>query len=155
MVAAPRPGLTVRVEPMSAQGYVGAVRPVPARGPATKADADTERPGHRPRPSTEADSGPAGTMPSPSATSSPRLLRHPRRPSSSAPATTPSPAPSDSLVVARARSGAVLVDPELDPTATPLPTEDPGHPQLTIVATLTPGVVRISVLPTVPTRGTR
>ena len=154
MVAAPRPGLTVRVEPMSAQGYVGAVRPVPARGAgdeggrrhrAARPPATAE---HRGRLRSCRDHAVAVRdvvarffvvlvvlVVRAVNDAEPRAVRLP--------------------VVARARSGAVLVDPEPDPPATPLPTEIQATPQPTIVATLTPVVVRISVLPTVPTRGTR
>jgi len=156
MVAAPRPGLTVRVEPMSAQGYVGAVRPVPARGPAKEADTDTERPGHRTKPTTETGAGAAATPPPPSATSSPSSTSSSSSSSSSAdPTTAPSPTPSAPESSPAPDPVPSSANPEPDPTATSVPTGVEVNPQPTIVATLSPVLLRIGVLPTVPTRGTR
>ena len=153
MVAAPRPGLNVRVEPMSAQGYVGAVRPVPARGPAKEADAGPERPGHRTKPSTEAGSGPAATTPSPSTTSSPSSTSSSS--SSAEPSTAPTPTPSDPAASPAPDPVPSSATPEPDPTVTSPPTDVEVTPQPTVVVTLSPVPLRNGVLPTVPTRGTR
>ena len=129
MVAAPRSGLTVRVEPVPAAHYVGAVRPVPARGPVAADDGDGDsdqasRPG-RPagRPSVSSSAPTAGTSPAPG-TPSP---------------TTTSPTPAGTATTTTPDGGSVTAPDQ--PSATPAPI-DPSTPSPTVTsaptATLTP-----------------
>jgi hypothetical protein len=133
MVAAPRTGLTVRVEPVPAAHYVGAVRPVPARGPAAADDADGDR---TPRPGTAA---PRPSLPgtAPTASGSPA-------PGTPAP-TAAAPAPAGTSSSTPLATGATP-DP---PAATPTPT-DSSTPSPTVTAAPTATLAPVSPLPLSP-----
>lgn len=151
MVDAPRPGLAVRVEPVSAQGFVGAVRPVPAGEPAEqepeKADgASTKGREHPDRPDPSSAAAPSGSPSSspsglPDPTGSPAAPA-PASPSPSAPAT-PSAEPTPTAAT--------------EPTATPAPTGATATPVLTTAPTLAPlsPLLRLTLLQPAPTIRTR
>jgi len=128
MVAAPRPGLHVRVEPMPAEAYAGAVRVVPARtvtGPDRKAAA--RRAETPPTPSVAASTPPVAPGPMALPAQSPSAPAAPVPTGSvSTPDPTPTPTPEPT--------------PTATPTATPTPTPSTGtaEPTPTTTAEVTP-----------------
>lgn len=154
MVAAPRPGLTVRVEPVPAADYVGAVRPVPARGHAAERG-DEKRPAadaaHRPLPTTppaspKGDDGPAAPGPDQTRTG-------PSDPTGGPTGPTDPPAPSQESPTPTATPTAES-SPAPTPSATPsaTPTRVATVPGPLATAVLAPvGTVTLQpVLPTAP-----
>jgi hypothetical protein len=132
MVAAPRAGLTVRVEPVPAAAYVGAVRPVPDRGPAA-ADADDGQHGSRGKRDRASSRPPtAPTTPGPvTATAAPSA---PAAPATTAPTGPTGPAPATP-----APSAAATSTPEEQPTPSTTPTPAPSLSAApTATATLSP-----------------
>lgn len=132
MVDAPHPGAYVRVEPITAAGYVGAVRVVTElAGTPTS----TSRPNPTDSPSAAATPGPTGPpseppTPSITPTISPSIAPEP------APSDLPTPAPSATPTAeptsepTTAPTAAPTPDPSTDPTTepTPDPTTDPPSP---------------------------
>ena len=109
MVAAPRPGLVVRVEPVFPQGYAGAVRPVPARPPAAPEEEPVRRVRPEPRPPRPTVPAPAPVPPAPSTPSA-------------APPTEPS--PTSELPAVPPDPDASSTPPDT-PSPSPTPTEEP------------------------------
>lgn len=135
MVAAPRPGLTVRVEPVPAAGYVGAVRPVPDRGPATaddgtgRRDSDDHRPG-----------GPSTTPVAPTAPTATSAPSPTTAPTAAGPVSSP-PTPA---------AGSTTSD-EVQPSPTPTPTPSETTPGPTPTVTATPAPTTLATLSPVVT----
>jgi cell wall-associated NlpC family hydrolase len=151
MVAAPRSGLTVRVEPVPAAAYVGAVRPVPARGPAATDDLTRRHDDHR---TGRASTAPAaGTAPG-TATSAPTSATAPTAPNTESPTpaaggtTTPEaqPSPSPTPTPATATAGpapTVTLSPTTLATLSPVVTATlVGAPRLATPQLVAPVVVR-------------
>jgi hypothetical protein len=114
MVAAPRPGLTVRVEPVPAAGYVGAVRPAPDRGPATA----HHKPGHP--------------------TTAPTAPTAPGAASTATPAPTSAPTATGTVPPTPTAAGATTAAAQPSPTPTPTPSDTTPGPTPTVTATLSP-----------------
>ncbi len=113
MVAAPRPGLTVRVEPVPAIGYVGAVRPVPAPTP----DPTSPTGSTGPTPTSPANSPGARPDRVPSSGQLPR-----GRPSRPLPPVWSDPPP---VTPTLSPPGTIAASPEPTPDPTTDPTTDP------------------------------
>jgi cell wall-associated NlpC family hydrolase len=143
MVDAPRPGLRVRVEPVPAEGYAGAVRPVPA------VTGDHEQPRRHPR-------HPAGPGPRPTLTPAPAPAAGAPAAAAPGPATAPTPTtqPSDATQPSESAEPTPTPTPTDVPTGTPTDsaTADPT-PDPTLTAVPTVQATLASVLSLVPTTG--
>ena len=148
MVDAPRPGLTVRVEPVWAQGYVGAVRPVPAREgrpkqPHSSPPTDrTPRPTPSGRPATGSRPTPS---PAPAVASSPSAHPTSGTPTPTTPTptpTTPTPTPTTPTPTGTPTRATTTPTPTPTPTSTPkltttsVPTLRPPSPVELVVTGL-------------------
>jgi peptidoglycan DL-endopeptidase CwlO len=132
MVDAPRPGLTVRVEPVWAQGYVGAVRPVPARDPLRPPD---RRP--RPTPTGRPTSGPGARPTTHPTTAAPTI------PPTAPPTTATTSAPPTPTVAPTPTPTPTVVTPTPTPTAKSTPIATPTALPLAPVELVAASLVRL------------